>query len=549
MMSDLYEIIKNRTAIAVLILTLAGSSIWVGYNIVLRHQSKNDDTVVIRLAHRVTDKNVQKAFRVIADKYEQINPGVKIEFLLIADKAYQQWITTQCIGKTVPDIVQMGGYYEQTWQSLATRYMIPLSGYVNRPNPYNVNTELENLSWRETYLDRMSSGYWDHLTEFYTIPLTVETIRVYYNKDMFAQAGFNDAPKDLDEFFAVCEKLKTYSGKKGRVFPIAANNMDIYTIFYRYYSVLADGMIDQYDACYWGSPRIECALYGLYSGAFTFNNEKIKQPFEVIKKIMSYAQPGFISSDSSQARFLFIQQDAAMIVGNVRDAKVFADSADFNIGIFDFPLPSANDPLNGGFAMAQMSESQVPTIHFSLTRNSPNQDKAVDFMMYCTSLKENELFNKLVNWYPVIKGAEPLPQIAVFKPHPVGAGARFMPIELNLPQVALWFRQEFPRYLTNEINFEQLADSLDEVWLTSGVEDYVNRDVIYKRMLSRSHFNVAVEQSKMLFDEAGEVKMGGLVGECSPYQLSVEVLNVMQHSIDARKYTWYHLQQGDYQFP
>ncbi len=550
-MNDLWIYLKKRLAVFVLLAMLIASSAWVAYNTFLRHRTEDGNSIVIRIAHKVTDKNVQKAFQVIADEYEKRNPGVKIEPLLIAEKAYQQWITTQCLGKTVPDIVQMGGYYTQTWQSLASRYMVPLSSYVNRTNPYNKNTPLEGIQWRQTYLDNMKSGYWDHLTEYYTIPLTVETIRIYYNKSLLRRiTGSGLPPENYSDFINICERINQYADThQERLFPLAVDDTSIYTILYRYYGALADGIVDKYDACYWASARTECTLYGLYTNTFTFQHEKIKAAFEVVRNILSFSQPGFISSDSAQARFLFIQQNAAMIVGNVRDAKVYADSADFEIGVFDFPLPCKDHPLYGDFVETQMSESQVPTIHFSISQNSPNPEQAIDFMMFCTSQKFNELFNQLVYWYPPIKGAKPLPLVAEFEPHPVGAGARIMPFESNLPQVSLWFRQEFPRYLTGEIEYETFAQNLEKIWLTRGKEDFVMLDKTYQRMLVRSRYNIAVEQSKMLFEEAGDVNVGGLVGSCSPYQLSVEVLNVMQHSIDARRYTWYHLQQGSYTFP
>lgn len=550
-MTNLYTFLKNRMAVIILVIMLTASSAWVAWNTLFRHRTDEQNTVVIRIAHKITDKNVQKAFRVIADEYEALNPGVKIEPLLIAEKAYQQWITTQCIGGTVPDIVQMGGFYTQTWQSLASRYMIPLSAYVNRPNPYNARTELEGVDWRQTYLDNMKSGYWDHLTEYYTVPLTVETIRIFYNKTLVKKiTGLDAPPENYSDFINICTHIREYAEKSGiTLFPLAVDDLTIYTILYRYYGALADGIIDEYDACYWASPRTECTLYGLYTGTFTFKHERIEAAFDIIKNVLSFCQPGFASSDSAQARFLFIQQNSAMIVGNVRDARVYEESADFDIGVFDFPLPAPTHPEYGRFVETQMSEVQVPTIHFSITQNSPNPEKAIDFMMFCTSRKYNELFNKLVYWYPPIKGAQPLPQVAAFEPHPVGAGSRVMPIEINLPQVALWFRQEFPRYLTGEIDYASFAEGLEKMWLTRGKEDFVNLDRMYKRMLIRSRYNIAVEQSKMLFPEAGDVNVGTLVGECSPYQLSVEVLNVMQHSIDARQYTWKHLQEGNYPFP
>ena len=70
----------------------------------------------------------------------------------IPDTVYRQWITTQLMGGTAPDLMEIGHYgmFPKTlWVSYYNRYFIPLTRYIVEPNPYNkdnafclVNTEL-----------------------------------------------------------------------------------------------------------------------------------------------------------------------------------------------------------------------------------------------------------------------------------------------------------------------------------------------------------------------------------------------------------------------
>ncbi len=196
---------------------------------------------VLRIAHRLSDKKFAQAMEYVAREYEKRNPDVSIIVQSIPKKAYKQWVTTQCIGATVPDIVQgPEDIWDQMWHSIATRYMMPLTEYVNLPNPYNKATALEGVPWRSTYLDEMESGYWVHLTEFFSIPLTVETTRIFYNKDLFRKIFQDDTPPQyFEEWMTQCRKIQEYAQKEHlALFPIASSKENVisrFTFLNRYY--------------------------------------------------------------------------------------------------------------------------------------------------------------------------------------------------------------------------------------------------------------------------------------------------------------------------
>lgn len=237
-----------------------------------------------------------------------------------------------------------------------------------------------------------------------------------------------------------------------------------------------------------------------------------------------------------------------MIFGTARDAAVYFNNADFEVGVFDYPLPAPDDPGFADVEKKPLAEASVPSIHFCLSRMSQYPETALDFMMFCTSQARNESFNKDVGWYPAIRGAEPRPELAAFEPRAQGASGRVPPLTVG-PDVQLWFDQQFVRYLEGDLPLDEMLEGLEEEWLTKGVNDYVRRDRLFQRVLIQLERNVANAKSKILFEEAGELKAGEIMGERTIYQLSLEIVALLEHGVSARAYMWHHLQEGDWEFP
>jgi raffinose/stachyose/melibiose transport system substrate-binding protein len=540
----------GASGFVVLIGAYVASLVWVASLSVEQVEDVRSDTTVLRLAHSIADRRIQAAFEEMADEYEALHPGVRVDIQAIPRRAYQQWVTTQCLGKTVPDIVQAESKWD-LWSSLAARYMVPLSTQVNHTNPYNDGGELEGVPWRLTYVDGMQGGYWQHLTEYFSVPITTETVRIYYNKDLFTEAtGSDAAPEDLTSWFEVCDRLNALGEAQSRkLSPIAGSRDVMYRVVMdRYYRAICNGMGDRFDACYWGSNRQEQTLFGRYTGTWSFDDPRVRDAFEVVKQIAGYCQPGFAGSDDSQARFLFLQGKAAMIMGSARDAAIYMAMADFEIGVFDFPMPSPDHPTLGKYGARPPAETGGDAIHFCVSRQSTHTDEALDLLMFMSSQKVNERFNKAVAWYPAIRGAEPRPELRAFKPNIGGVSGRVQALTVA-PGVDLWFQQQLPRYLDGQMSFKELSAGLDRIWLEKGPDDFVRRDQIYAGILTQAEYNIANAKSKMLFAEAGEIKSGELIGKRTAYQLAIEVNELLRFGISGRAYTWHHLQKDNYEFP
>ena len=504
-----------------------------------------DETTVIRVAHSLSEETVQRAFGKLARDYEAMHPGVKIVVQAVPERAYDQWRTTQLMGGTPPDLVQTSSRADWT---TATKYQEPLTAVVRDSNPYNRGTELEEVPWRDTYIDGMEGGYYFNLLEFYSIPLTLNTMRIYYNMDLLKRVtGRDQPPRNFAEWMALCQLIEEYSKEASlTLYPIAASREDDF--FGQYFPALTGGMTDPYEVNSHGNPNGLVTVFGLHRGVFDLKHERIRAVFSLLRELAAHFQPSFVSDMPDQTRFYFMQERAAMVVGSTLDVVLYEKLARFRVGVFDFPLPDHNDPKYGRFVAGPVFEEPVTTFSFGLTRAGRNQDVALDFMKFCTAIQNNEWFCSQLNWYPAIRGARTRENLQVFQPRVEGV-SRY-PVLVSGPDMQLYFDQQFPLFLAGQVSFEALMEGLQREWFTNGTEWLlVKRDQISRRNLIFSERTVTRSRVKMLFEEAGELQPGMAMGSGTQYQLGTQILLAQfAHGFTYRFQVWNRLRDDAFDF-
>ena len=285
-----------------------------------RPDATADDRVVIRLVHFLSEENVMEAFNKLARDYEAIHSNVSIVIQSVPKRAYQQWLNTQQIGGTTPDLFQLE--MRGNW-TMASRFQEVLTSRVGEINPYNAGAELEGVPWRDTYIDGMEGGYFYSLLEFYGIPMTVETVRIFYNKDLFRKATGSDAPpRNFQHWMEICAAIKKYAHDRGeKIFPIAATREDVkQNGFHNFYlQSFTGGMLIPYEVNAGGGPTSQGLLWGLKTGTLDLKSERIRTVYNLQRELAQNFQPGFVSDMADQARFLFVRQRAAMVLGKTYD--------------------------------------------------------------------------------------------------------------------------------------------------------------------------------------------------------------------------------------
>lgn len=383
-----------------------------------RRAAADDGKIVLRLSHWQLEGGLRGAFDTLAREYEKLHPDVRVEQIAIPDRSYAQWIKTQLIGGTAPDLVQLGR--GDDIETLA-RFFVPITAHVGRTNPYNAGTDLASVPWRDTAIDNMAvwPGYRPELLENYGASVSIFTIRMYCNRDLWrAVLGDTPLPRTYDEFLAVCDRVEAWSARSGRrLLPVAGSKANA--------PLLVNGLVQNQtqrlvqEKIAGPTLRVTPQEIGvrLLRGDWTLDDPLFGGALDVAREVALHMQPGFNQLGREDAAFYFVQGQALMITTGSWDSPSFRAQIDFDLDVFDVPRPGPDHPHHGAGAYGRSSEAETSTgLCFGITRLSPHFDQALDFLMFLTSRPRNAEFSQESGWLPAVVGVTPPEALAPFAP-------------------------------------------------------------------------------------------------------------------------------------
>lgn len=400
-----------------------GAAVWHTFS--TRRQEKTGDQIVLRLAHWQLEAGIrdglERMFRKFEDRYYQdTGRRVKIVQNGISERVYPQYVQTQCIGRTAPDLVEIGKYDS----AYTTRFFLPLTVDVQKPNPYNAGTPLDGVAWADTFLDGMVSSLEPSNLEYYGAGLSTFTVRIFYNKRLMKEVlGTDEPPKTYREFLQVCETFRQWARKTGRAdfVPIAAANYQVGLFRGQYTDAAALEWGLRHDRTYSGRFNGFWERLLTYAdGEYDFRDPALRAGHEMLARLTAYFPPGFMSQDRMESGFRFTQGNAVFITSGSWDAMSYFVQADFPIGIMDFPLPGRDDPEFGRFVCGRAFESGEAGFRIGITKFTKHPDVALALLQFLTTPENNEELNRSFKWIPMVKGARPHPGIAAFMPNTRG---------------------------------------------------------------------------------------------------------------------------------
>lgn len=162
----------------------------------------------------------------------------------------------------------------------------------------------------------------------YVIPQSGSIYGIYYNKNMFRANGWNEEPKDWEEFLSLCDKIKNK-----KVHPmVGAGKFPLYFLFG------------------WGAIPHEAGGDAFREAQYKLKPDVYKNPayllmFQRLEEFArrGYLHPGTISFDHTQSQMEFLQEEAAMIPCGAWIANEMKEvvTEDFKWGFMAFP---GNEP-------------------------------------------------------------------------------------------------------------------------------------------------------------------------------------------------------------
>lgn len=141
---------------------------------------------------------------VMARKFEQENPGVKVVTQAIPWDAAHEKLLTAVVGDLPPDVSQMGTTWMAEFATLKT--LEPLEPYIAQSQTIQKDKFFEG-SWNTNVVGQTVYG----------VPWYVDTRVLFYRKDLLAEVGFNRAPQTWEEFKQASKLLTKDLNNDGKI--------------------------------------------------------------------------------------------------------------------------------------------------------------------------------------------------------------------------------------------------------------------------------------------------------------------------------------------
>ncbi|MBM6783433.1 extracellular solute-binding protein [Enorma massiliensis] len=177
---------------------------------------------------------------------------------------------------------------------------------------------------QKAYQDIMKSVTYVPMDGIYGVPYIANAAGMLYNKDMFAEKGW-DIPETWDEFIALCEEIKA----EGEVLPLYLGFLDTWTILSPWNSILVDLVPQDH-------------IRKVNAGEAKFA-DYYREPAEKLYQLLQYGEEGPFAYSYEDACTAFARGQSAMFpCGSFAVPQILSANPDMNVGLF--AMPAADDP-------------------------------------------------------------------------------------------------------------------------------------------------------------------------------------------------------------
>ena len=246
----------------------------------------------------------------VTDSYNKEGGKIKLIIDSNADRSsYDQKLRTMIAGQQMPDMFDLD----------ASPYAVELG---NQGMLTDMDQFLDEIREKDSYIPlalnygRTSDG------KLYTLPLEFSTEMIWYNTEIFSDAGIQEAPKTLDELLADCKILK----EKGYT-PFGIGGGDGWPLL---------RLLATYPFRLSGNDF----LNRLASGEAKMEEEPGVKASEFMAEIGQYFQPGFSTTDVATGLNLFLSGKVAMYPTGTWELNYFTDEKrpeQLKLGYFYMP--------------------------------------------------------------------------------------------------------------------------------------------------------------------------------------------------------------------
>lgn len=292
----------------------------------------------------------------LVDQFESENSDIKVNLEVIGWDNLEQSVNTMVSTGQTPDILNLNHFAAFQADDL----LMPIEEVIS--------PELKDKFYESFY----SAGQIDGTS--YAIPYLATIRGLYYNKDLFEEAGISEPPKTWQELRETAITIKEKTRIDGFGVPMTNNEGQAY---FSYFSWGNGG--DWKEGGEWALNSPE-NVEGLEFLTDLIREDKVTNP-----------EPTAINREDLQ-RVFGQGQVAMMITANFMPTILASDAPDLNYGVGPIPVNEGKDPVNLGVQ------------DFLMVFNSTEHPEAVSkFLDYLYDEETHEAFMKAEGMLPALK--------------------------------------------------------------------------------------------------------------------------------------------------
>jgi raffinose/stachyose/melibiose transport system substrate-binding protein len=339
-----------------------------------QEEEPQEEEVVIEWWHITTADEQKAVWQKLADEYMDMHPNVTINITVLENENFKTKMTTMMQAGTPPDIFQSWGG--------GTLIEYAKAGLMRDITP---ELDADGGSWRDTFAPG-ALGVFSHEGKNYGVPWDMGMVGIWYNKELFADAGLEGPAATWEQFLADIQTLKDAG-----ITPIAVGEGDKWTgaFWWEYLATRIAG---------------EEAFTSAQNRTGSFAAEPYIQAGEELLRLVELEpfQDGYLGATWGDEATVIGNGEAAMdLMGQWAPGAFKENSADGEgigdaLGLAPFPMVEggngdANDVIGGGNG-------------FGLGKDAP--DEAIDFVKYLTRAESQQQCAEVGFCIPVVKGGE-----------------------------------------------------------------------------------------------------------------------------------------------
>jgi multiple sugar transport system substrate-binding protein len=373
---------------------LAVALLTTGFGCQVTSQATQKATQPITLVYwRVFDDS--DAFQDIINQYKIIHPNINIEYHKFRYDEYENQLLNALAEDRGPDIFSIQNTWVKKYQpklapmpaSITMAYPVT-SGTIQKSTTYQLQTNksLSIQDVKDNFVDVVGHDVILEDGGIYALPLSIDTLAMFYNKDLFNNAGISQIPQYWDnDFLQDVKKLSVQDPKQGLIQSGVAlggsSNIN------RFSDILSVLMLQN------GATMLDDNGQVLFNKTLATSGNNYNPGAEALRFYIDFANPlkeSYSWNNSlNNSLDMFISGNLAIMFDYSYDlATIKAQAPKLNFSVAPLPQIAGNPPTNINYANYWVE---------AVSKKSTHQSEAWDFIQFMTKAEEVKSYLQKTN--------------------------------------------------------------------------------------------------------------------------------------------------------